>query len=122
MFCASPSDTLGFRRAGLLIPYLKPVVNVLRADICPIHDPVEDPHLCLATLVVELCHSVVVSTWTNIKEPALRLACLAKAGNSAKSLALLIQHPRLLEDNCVVCCHEVQASAADFRCGPELVL
>ena len=117
MFCARPSDTPGFRPAGLLLPDLKHVVNVLRADIRPIHDPVEDSHLCLATPVVELYHSVVVSTWANIKEPAVRLACLAEADNPAKRLALLIQHLRLLEDNHVVCHHEVQASAADFRCG-----
>ena len=79
----------------------------------------EDPHLCLATPVVKLYHSVVVSTWANIKEPAVRLACLAEADNRAKRLALLIQHPRLLKDNRVVCRHEVQASAADFRCGQE---
>ena len=117
MFCSRPSDTPGFRPAGLLLPDLKHVVNVLRADIRPIHDPVEDPHLCLATLVVELCHSIVVSTWANVKEPAVRLVCLAEADNPAKRLALLIQHSRLLEDNCVVCHHEVQASATDFHCG-----
>ena len=104
---------------GLLLPDLKHVVNVLRADIRPIRDPVEDPHLCLATLVVELCHSVVISTWANIKEPAMRLAYLAEVDNPAKRLALLIQHPQLLEDNRVVCRHEVQASAANFRCGQE---
>ena len=93
-----PTDTSGFRPAGLILPALEHVIHVLRAAIRPIHDPVEDPHLCLAILVVELCHLVVVSTWTNIKEPAVRLACLAEADNPAKCRALLIQHPRLLED------------------------
>ena len=61
----------------------------------------------------------VVSTWANIKQPAVRLVCLAEADNPAKCLALLIQHPRLLEDNHVVCRHKVQASATDFGCGQE---
>ena len=119
MFCASPSETPGFRPADLLLPDLKHILNVLRADIRPIHDPVEDPHLCLVTPVVELCHTVIVSTWANIKEPAVRLAYLAEADNPAKRLALLIQHPWLLEDNRVVCRHKVQASVADFVYGQE---
>ena len=119
MFCTRPLDTSGFHPAGLLLPDLKHIVNILRAEIRPIHDPVEDPHLCLATLVVELCHSVIVSTWANIKEPAVRLAFLAEADNPAKRLAQLIQYPWLLKDNRVVCCHEVQANAANFHCGQE---
>ena len=84
MFYARPKDSPEFRPAGLLLPDLEHVVNVLRTDIRPIHDPVEDPHLCLATPVVELCHPIVVSTWANIKEPVVRLACLAEADNPAK--------------------------------------
>ena len=121
MFYARPSDTHGFRPAGLLLPDLEHVVNIFRTDIQPIQDPVKDPHLCLATTVVELCHPVVVSTWVNIKVPAVRLACLAEADNPAKRLALLIQPPRHLQENCLVCRHEVQASAPDFRCGQEHV-
>ena len=92
---------------GILLPDLKHVVNVLRADIWPIHDPVEDPHLCLATPVVELCYSVIISTWANINKPAGRLACLAEGDSPAKRPALLIQHPRLLGDKRIVCRHEV---------------
>ena len=119
MFCAYPSDTPGFRPAGFLLPDLMHVVNVLRADIWPIHDPMEDPHLLLATPVVELYHTVIVSTWANINEPAVRLACLAEAYIPLKHLALLIQHPWLVENNRVVFRHKVQVSAADLHCGQE---
>ena len=70
---ARPSDTPRFCPVGLLLPDLKHVVNVLRADIRPIHDFLKDSHLCLATLVVELCHSVILSSWANIKGPAMLL-------------------------------------------------
>ena len=119
MFCARPSDSPGIRTAGPLLPDLKHVVNVLRADIRPIHNSMEDPHLFLASPVMELCHSVVVSTWTNIKEPVVRLSCLAEVDNPAKHLALLIQYSQLLEDNHEVCRHMVQASTANIRCGQE---
>ena len=42
------------------------------------------------------------------------LVGLAQAHNPAKSLALLIEHPRLLEDNSMVRSHEVQPNPTDF--------
>src|SRR6266404_6308084 len=113
------SATLSFGPVGLLLSCPQDVVNVLRADIGPVHQPVEDPHLGCATSVVKLGNSVVISPRANIEQPAVGLAGLAQAYNPAKSLALLIEHPRLLKDYCVVRGHEVQPGPTDLGCGEE---
>ena len=114
IYTQKPSGTLSLCLVGLLFPCPKVVVNVLSADVGPIHQPVEDPHLGCAASVVELGYSVVISPRANIEQPAMGLAGLAQAHNPAKSLALLIEHPRHLEDNSMVRSNKVQPGPADL--------
>ena len=114
IYVQKPSGTLSLCPVGLLFPCPKDVVNILRADVGPVHQPVEDPHLGYVASVVELGYSVVISSRANIEQPAMGLAGLAQAHNPAKSLALLVEHPRLLEDNSIVHSNEVQPGPADL--------
>ena len=114
IYAQKPSGTLSLGPAGLLFPCPKEVVNVLRANVRPVHQPMEDPHLGCAASVVELGYSVVISPRANIEQPAMGLAGLAQAYNPAKSLALLVEHPRLLEDDSMVRSNEVQPDPTDL--------
>ena len=114
IYAQKPSGTLSLCPVGLLFPCPKDVVNVLRADVRPVHQPVEDPHLGCAASVVELGYSVVISPRANIEQPAMGLAGLAQAHNPAKSLALLVEYPWLLEDNSIVRSNELQPGPTDL--------
>ena len=67
IYAQKPSGALSLDLAGLLFPCPKDVVNVLRADVGPVHQPVEDPHLGCAASVVELGYLVVITPRANIE-------------------------------------------------------
>ena len=113
-YAQKPSGARSLDPAGLLFPCPKDVVNVLRVDVGPVHQPVEDPHLGCTASVVELGYSVVIIPRANIEQPAMGLAGLTQAHNPAKSLALLVEHPWLLEDDSMVRSNEVQPGPADL--------
>ena len=130
IYAQKPSGTLSLCPAGLLFPCPKDVVNVLHANVGPVHQPMEDQHLGCAASVVELGFAIVISPRANIEQLARVLAGLAQAHNLAKSLALFVEHPRLLEDNSMVRSNEVQSRPTDLSgsekhgtspCAPELI-